>query len=45
MNNGNIAVNLDEYKSTETHQRVLKMNGFNATYFDSFGLEYILKEI
>ena len=43
--------NLDEYKSIGTHWIGLYINGdtgsasYNATYFDSFGVEYIPKEI
>ena len=44
-------INLDEYKSIKTHWRDLSVNGDNgsifwdATYFDSFGVENIPKEI
>ena len=37
--------NLDEYKSVGTHWIALHKNGDSVTYFDSFGVEYILKEI
>ena len=37
--------NLDECKSIETHWTALYENGDNVTYFDSFGVEYIPKEI
>ena len=30
------AINLDEYKSIETHWIALYVNGNNVTYFDSF---------
>ena len=33
------------YISIGTHWIALYVNGDNATYFDSFGVEYILKEI
>ena len=39
------AINLDEYKSTGTHWIDLYVNGNNEAYFDSFGVEQILKEI
>ena len=32
-------------KSIGTHQIALYVNNDNITYFDSFGVEYILKEI
>ena len=38
-------INLDEYKLIGTHWIVLHVNGNNATYFDSFGVENIPKEI
>ena len=38
-------VNLDEYKSIRTQWIALYENGDYATYFDSFGVEYIPKEI
>ena len=37
--------NLDEYKSIETHWIALYVNAENVTYFDSFGVEDIPKEI
>ena len=39
------AINLDEYKSTGTHWIDLYVNGNNEAYFDSFGVEQILKEV
>ena len=39
------AINLDEYKSIETHWIALYVNAKNVTYFDSFGVEHIPKEI
>ena len=39
------AINLDEQKSVETHWIALYVNVDNATYIDSFGVEYIPKEI
>ena len=38
-------INLDEYKSIGTHWIALYVNAKNATYFDSFGVEHIPKEI
>ena len=38
-------INLHEFKSIETHYVVLYVNGYNATYFDSFGVEYIPIEV
>ena len=38
-------INLDEYKSVGTQWIALDKNGDSVTYFDSFGVEYILKEI
>ena len=38
-------INIDEYKSIGTHWIVLYVNGDNAIYFDSFGVEHIPQEI
>ena len=38
-------INLDEYKPIETHWIALYVNAKNVTYFDSFGVEHIPKEI
>ena len=38
-------INLDEYKSIETHWIALYVNAKTVTYFNSFGVEHILKEI
>ena len=38
-------INLDEYKSIGTHWIALYKNAENVTYFDSFGVEHIQKEI
>ena len=37
--------NLDGYKSIGTHWLALYLKGVNVTYFDSFEVEYIPKEI
>ena len=47
IKNGEYVINLDEYKSIGTHWIVLYVNGnngsrsYDATYFDSFGVEHI----
>ena len=38
-------INLDEYKSVETHWIALHVNAENVTYFHSFEVEHIPKEI
>ena len=38
-------INLDEYESIVTHWIVLYVNHNNVTYFDSFGVKHIPKEI
>ena len=38
-------INLDESKSIGTHWVELYVNGDNVTYFGSFGVEHISKEI
>ena len=38
-------INFDEFKSIETHQIELYENAENLTYFDSFGVEHIPKNI
>ena len=38
-------INLDEYKSIQIHWMGLYVNDGDVTYFDSFGVEYISKEI
>ena len=48
---GAYAISLDKYKSIGTHWMVLYVSGnngrtpYDATYFDSFGVEHIPKEI
>ena len=36
---------IDEFKSTETHWIALYKNTENVTYFESFGVKHIPKEI
>ena len=38
-------ISLDEYESIETDYIALYVNAENVTYFDSFGVKHILKEI
>ena len=45
MTDGEYIMNLDEYESIGTHWIALYVNAENVTYFDSFGVEYIPKEI
>ena len=42
---GTYVINMDEYKSIGTHWINLNLNSYNITYFDSFGVEYMPKEI
>ena len=44
IKDGPYVINLDECKSVGTHCVALYVNGENATYFDSFRIEYISKE-
>ena len=37
-------LNLGEYNANGTHSKALYLNGNNVTYFDSFGVQYILKK-
>ena len=45
MKDGTYVINLDEYKSIGTHWVAMYVSGDNMTYFDSFGVEHIQKEI
>ena len=45
IKDGASITNLHEYKSIGNHLIALYMNGDNVTYFDSFGVEYIPKEM
>ena len=43
--NGAYAINLDEYKEVGTHCIALCVKNNEITYFDSFGVEHVPKEI
>ena len=45
IKNGAYIINVDEYASIGTHWIALYVNAKNVTYFDSFGVEHIPKEI
>ena len=45
MKDGAYVINLDEHYDTGTHWIALWVNNNNVTYFDSFGVEHIPKEI
>ena len=45
IKDGEYVMNLDEYKSVETHCMALYMNGKNIMYFDRCGVEYAPKGI
>ena len=45
IKNGAYIINLDEYSDIGTHWVALYVHNDDVTYFDSFGVEYILKEI
>ena len=38
-------INLDEYSDSRTHWIALYVNNRTVTYFDSFGIEHISKEV
>ena len=42
---GTYTINVGQYESVGTHWLALYVNGDNITYFDSFGLQYIPKEV
>ena len=42
---GTLIIDLDEYESIGTHWIALYVNAENVTYFDSFEVEHIPKEI
>ena len=45
IENGAYVINLDEYHDVGTHWVALYVNNKTVTYFDSFGVEHITKEI
>ena len=45
IKNGAYVINLDEYRDIGTHWIALYVNNKTATYFDSFGVEHIPREI
>ena len=45
IKDGAYIINLHEYESIGTHWIALYVNAENVTYFDSFGIEHIPKEI
>ena len=45
IKDGAYMINLDKYSDTGTHWLALHVNNNNITYFDSFGVEHIWKEI
>ena len=42
---GAYVINLDEYSDIGTHSIALYLNNKTVTYFDSFGMEHIPKEV
>ena len=45
IKDGVYVINLDEYSDIGTHWVALYINNNSVTYFDSFGVEHIPKEI
>ena len=45
IKNGAYVINLDKYRNIGTHWVALYVNNKTVTYFDSFGVEHIPKEI
>ena len=45
IKNGTCVINLDEYFDIKTHWIAIYVNTKTVTYFDSFGVEHIPKEI
>ena len=45
IKDGIYVINLDEYSDIGTHWVALYVQNNNVTYFDSFGVEHIQKEI
>ena len=44
IKDGTYIINLDEYSDIGTHWVALWVDNNNVTYFDSFGVEHILKK-
>ena len=45
IKDGKYIINFDNYESIRTHRIALFVNAENLTYFDSFGVDHIPKEI
>ena len=45
IRDGAYVINLDEYSDIGTHWIALFVNNKTVTYFDSFGIEHIPKEV
>ena len=45
IKDGVYVINLDKYSDTGTHWVALYVHNNNVTYFDSFSVEHIVKEI
>ena len=45
IKDGQYEINLDEYSDIGTHWVALYLNNKTVTYFDSFGVEHIPKEV
>ena len=45
IKDGAYVINIDEYSDIGTHWIALHVNNKTVTYFDSFGVEHIAKEI
>ena len=45
IRDGAYVINLDEFKSIQTHWIALYVDGDNVAYFDSFRVKYIPEEI
>ena len=45
IKNGAYVINLNEYSDIGTHWIALYVNNKTVTYFDSFGIEHISKEV
>ena len=45
IKNGAYVINLDEYADVDTHWIALYVKNNKVIYFDSFGVEYVPKEI